>query len=145
MNPPALNNLVRLLMRPAWRRDRTRKWELVTLLLTDHVGMRGFHADWMDDPETTDVLSRAFDPHPGRGDIAELIVNAEMALDLGPRFHGVAHELAFYIAHGIDHLGGSDDATPRERRQMHRRELRWLERAHQLGLLETVLAPGDPA
>ena len=48
------------------------------------------------------------------------------------------------IAHGIDHLSGADDATPRERRRMHRRELRWLERAHQLGLLGTLLAPGGP-
>ncbi len=35
-------------------------------------------------------------------------------------------ELALYLAHGFDHLAGSDDATPAGYRAMRRRELRWL-------------------
>ena len=36
------------------------------------------------------------------------------------------HELALYIAHGLDHLSGADDATYEGYRTMRRRELRWL-------------------
>ncbi|MBQ3810327.1 MAG: hypothetical protein II839_05855, partial [Kiritimatiellae bacterium] len=35
-------------------------------------------------------------------------------------------ELALYLAHGFDHLAGSDDATAAGYRAMRRRELRWL-------------------
>ena len=35
-------------------------------------------------------------------------------------------ELALYLAHGFDHLAGSDDAASAGYRAMRRRELRWL-------------------
>lgn len=35
-------------------------------------------------------------------------------------------ELALYLAHGFDHLAGSDDAAAAGYRAMRRRELRWL-------------------
>ena len=148
VNPDALTKLVRMLMQPAKRRDRNRNWGTLSVLLTDHEGMSHWHEAFFNDPSTTDVISRAYDPLPGAPvplDHGELIVNAEMAQDLGPEYGGVARELAFYLAHGIDHLSGGDDLTPRDRRRMHRREQRWLDIASDRGLLNDLILPGSIA
>lgn len=79
----------------------------------------------------TDVISLRYAPVPGGppGGEAEILVNVERARQEGAkRAGGEAKELALYIAHGIDHLTGADDATPEERRRMRRRELGWLAR-----------------
>ncbi|MBQ7251301.1 MAG: rRNA maturation RNAse YbeY [Kiritimatiellae bacterium] len=79
----------------------------------------------------TDVISLRYAPVPGGppGGEAEIVVNAERARQEGAkRPGGEAKEFALYLAHGIDHLTGADDATPPERRRMRRRELRWLGR-----------------
>ena len=45
---------------------------------------------------------------------------------------GASEELALYLAHGFDHLAGSDDATAAGYRAMRLRELRWLAAASPL-------------
>ena len=40
---------------------------------------------------------------------------------------GADAELALYLAHGLDHLAGSDDDAPAGYRAMRRRELRWID------------------
>jgi rRNA maturation RNase YbeY len=79
----------------------------------------------------TDVISLRYAPVPGGppGGEAEIVVNVERARQAGAkRPGGEAKELALYIAHGIDHLAGADDATAPERKAMRRRELAWLGR-----------------
>ena len=62
------------------------------------------------------------------GASAELIINAERAREEGRgRSGGVARELALYLAHGLDHLAGFDDDTPKHRAAMRQRETRWLD------------------
>jgi len=62
---------------------------------------------------------------------AEIIVNVVRAQEEGKKRSrrgkwSAKHELALYIAHGIDHLTGADDAIPAERKKMRRREMRWV-------------------
>ena len=45
------------------------------------------------------------------------------------RGHSVRLELLLYALHGLLHLSGYDDTTPREHRRMHRREDELLQRA----------------
>ncbi|MGQ9660817.1 MAG: rRNA maturation RNAse YbeY, partial [Kiritimatiellia bacterium] len=85
------------------------------------------------------VPSRAADSHVG-----EIVVNVELAATRAPtrgcRFRNSCRELALYLAHGCDHLCGSDDSTPQARMRMLRREWRWLREAEHLGLLSGLLA-----
>ena len=79
---------------------------------------------------------------------AELIVNAERALIEGTKRKqnadarrgawSPAHELALYLAHGIDHLAGHDDADASGRRSMRRRERQWIRQAESEGLLNVL-------
>jgi len=78
----------------------------------------------------TDVITQGYDPMPGEepGVYGEIYVNRDRALSAAPRRKGwsPAKELLLYVAHGIDHLSGADDLSPRDYATMRRRELAWL-------------------
>ncbi len=78
----------------------------------------------------TDVITQRYDAMPGEaeGVYGELYVNVDQALRVAPKRRGwsPAKELLLYVAHGMDHLSGADDLTPRDYDRMRRRELRWL-------------------
>lgn len=96
------------------------------------------HGAVMGVPSPTDVITVPYAAMPGEPARAELLVNPEEALrrasrrgaELLPEERAMRWsadlELALYIAHGFDHLAGSDDASPAGFRAMRRRELRWL-------------------
>lgn len=96
--------------------------------------------------QQTDVVTQRYLAMPGvdtGGDEGEIIVNAERAAQEGARRKGgAARELALYIAHGMDHLAGFDDATPAERQAMRRREMNWLAALQPLPD-SLLLPPGD--
>lgn len=100
----------------------------LTVVLTDNRGIGAMNAACFGQDCTTDVIALRYRPvpPPGAGAGGEILVNVERAVECGPRHGGVHRELALYLAHGIDHLTGADDGTGPGRRQMRRRELRWL-------------------
>ncbi|MCE9613159.1 MAG: rRNA maturation RNase YbeY [Lentisphaerae bacterium] len=122
-------------------------WGEIRLVLTDNAGISRLHSRWMGAPLVTDVLSQRYDAVPGQPAVSdgEIVINVQRALEWGPacwlrRFpkadDASAQELALYMAHGCDHLAGSDDGTPAERRAMRQRELRWLMAARAAGLFK---------
>ena len=70
------------------------------------------HLDFMGLPDATDVITF----HHG-----EIVASAETAQarahELG---HSVEAEIGLYIVHGLLHLKGFDDMSPRERTRMHK-------------------------
>ena len=82
----------------------------------------------------TDVLSFLLDSHPesvpatglrgaGRMIEGEVIVSAEMALQMAAQYHWQgADELCLYLVHGLLHLCGYDDLTSEEQIVMRQRE-----------------------
>ena len=113
-------------------------WRGVTVLLVADGGSAEAHRLVFDDPAPTDVITTSFVEESPDGGISslegELVVNVQRAWQLGSRLAArrpagawsPAHELALYLAHGLDHLTGADDAEPSERRRMRSRELRWV-------------------
>jgi probable rRNA maturation factor len=71
----------------------------------------------------TDVLTFDY------GDQAEVIISVERAVAHAKAYRTTpARELALYVAHGILHLRGYSDATPRQRAKMRAAERRLLAR-----------------
>lgn len=82
----------------------------------------------------TDVLSFLLDSEPesfaatgprgaGRMIEGEVIVSAEMALQMAAQYHWQgSDELCLYLVHGLLHLCGYDDLTPEEQIVMRHRE-----------------------
>ena len=94
----------------------------------------------------TDVITLRYEETPASPAHGELLVNPHEAVrQVSNRLSGnyrstllpeeasipwsVADELLLYVAHGFDHLAGSDDLTAAGFRAMRRRELRWLAKA----------------
>lgn len=82
-----------------------------------HLGHRG----------PTDVISFALTPPGARRLVGELAVSVETARrEAASRGHAAYDELMLYVAHGLLHLLGHDDADPRARARMRRAEGEWL-------------------
>lgn len=116
----------------AWSRPQ-HPWRALTIhLLHDPLSAR-VNADILGHEGPTDVITQAYDPLPGEppGLLGELYVNLDVAQRMSQRLQTTTfeEEVVLYIAHGCDHLCGSDDATPAQRAAMRRRDLRWMRSA----------------
>lgn len=114
-------------------RRAARPFRAVAVVLQGDAESARVHKAIFDDPSATDVITQAYDPMPPEpeGVYGELYVNVDRAAAYA-RTKGPfpkEKELLLYVAHGMDHLSGADDATPRERLQMRRRELKWVREA----------------
>jgi probable rRNA maturation factor len=96
--------------------------ELSLVLLTD-AALAQLHADFLDDPSTTDVIT--FEGEPAAGAAGEICVSADTASAYA-REHGrdFSEELTLYLVHGWLHLAGFDDLQPAKKREMRRAEAR---------------------
>lgn len=84
--------------------------------------MARLHGEYMNDPTPTDVLTFDLGTSIDRRRLeGEIVVCADVALEHAGR-RGVRRELALYVAHGVLHLAGYDDHTPRGYARMHARE-----------------------
>ena len=89
----------------------------VSLLLTNDREIAKVHAEYLDDPTPTDVISFDLDGE------ADLVVSVETAKRIAKsQGHAVRAEVALYIVHGILHCCGFDDIVPRDRARMRRAE-----------------------
>jgi len=102
---------------------RLRRWRLTCVVASDAV-LRRLNRRFHGRDRSTDVL--AFDLGPSAPDVrpcADIVVNAERARRVARRLGlSAREELVRYIVHGVLHLTGLDDAHPRARRRMERRQ-----------------------
>ena len=79
------------------------------------------HADFMDDPSPTDVIT--FPAQPEMKSAGEIIVSVDhahsRAAELGEQF---SRELSLYLVHGWLHLAGYDDSKESDRAKMREAE-----------------------
>ena len=95
----------------------------VSLLLTDDAEIARVHAEFLDEPTPTDVISFDLDGE------AELVVSVETAKRTAKSHgHELRAEVALYVVHGILHVCGFDDIRPRERARMRAAERDVLQR-----------------
>ncbi len=99
--------------------------ELSLVFLTD-AALAQLHADFLDDPSTTDVIT--FEGDPALGAAGEICVSVDTAARYA-RAHqrDFSAELTLYLVHGWLHLSGYDDLEPAKKRVMRRAEARAME------------------
>jgi probable rRNA maturation factor len=98
--------------------------ELSVVFLADRALAR-IHADFMDDPTPTDVIT--FEGDRAAGLAGEICVSADMARAYArARGRNFAEELTLYVVHGWLHLAGYDDLQPAQKRRMRAAEKRAL-------------------
>ncbi len=98
--------------------------ELSVSFLTDSALAR-LHADYLDDPTTTDVIT--FEGDATLDHAGDVCVSVDTALAYSAR-HALplAEELLRYVIHGWLHLAGYDDLEPHKKRRMRAAENRAL-------------------
>ena len=96
--------------------------ELSVAFLTD-AALARLHADFLDDPSNTDVIT--FEAQPALGSAGEICVSADTARTYASeRGHDFSEELTLYVVHGWLHLAGYDDLQPAKKRRMRTAEAR---------------------
>jgi probable rRNA maturation factor len=118
------------LLRAAIRRVMTeelRREVNVSVAVVDDERIAELNWVFLGRPEPTDVL--AFPLDEGRSAeepehvFGEIVISAERARREARKRHADPEtELLLYAVHGMLHLAGYDDRTPRERKRMRRRE-----------------------
>lgn len=142
-NLPGIRRLLLFFMDKVRSAHPRRRWDEISLILADDAGMARINRLYLDREQATDVISFTLPGLPRAGAPCatgvggELFVNVQRALEVAGR--NVDRELALYIAHACDHLAGAEDRSPRGRRRMRTRELRWLREAERMRLLKDLL------
>ena len=89
----------------------------LSVALVDDQTIAQVHADFMDDPSPTDVIT--FPADPAMESAGEIIVSVDHALmrseELDEPF---SRELCLYLVHGWLHLAGYDDRNEEDRARM---------------------------
>jgi probable rRNA maturation factor len=106
--------------------------ELSVVFLTD-AALAKLHANFLEDPRPTDVITFAGDP--ALGTAGEICISADAAIrHVSSRLLSRAAcrtafsaELMLYLVHGWLHLAGYDDLVPKKKQSMRRAEARALE------------------
>jgi probable rRNA maturation factor len=102
--------------------------ELSLVFMTDEA-LATLHADFLDDPTVTDVIT--FEGNSVLGSAGEICVSADAALrQIGSASAktraAFSTELILYVVHGWLHLAGYDDLQPAKKRIMRRAEAKAL-------------------
>lgn len=109
----------------------------LSIVLVSDSMIAKLNAQYHATPAATDILS--FDYGKGRG---ELIISVEHAIGQAKRFRSTpARELVLYVIHGILHLHGYNDTTPRHRVRMRAGERRLLNGLHRQFRLAALIGP----
>jgi probable rRNA maturation factor len=84
------------------------------------------HAEFLGDDSPTDVISFVLDSSPGNLE-GEVVASADTAIARAPEYDwSPAEELLLYVIHGVLHLVGYDDTTPKARKTMQKMERRYI-------------------
>jgi probable rRNA maturation factor len=96
--------------------------ELSLAFLTD-AALARIHADFLDDPTTTDVIT--FEGNTTLESAGEICVSADTAATFAATHdRDFSDELTLYVVHGWLHLAGYDDLKPAKKRRMRAAESR---------------------
>jgi probable rRNA maturation factor len=98
----------------------------ISLAVVDDAAIRPLNRRYLGHDFATDVLSFLFD-RDDSGLEGEIVVSAETARAAAQDFGcPPGDELLLYVVHGMLHLAGYDDQTPRQRAAIQEREDRYL-------------------
>lgn len=121
-NVPADASKLRTLVRTVCKRFGVSR-AVVSIGIVDDAEMRKLNKRFLNRTGNTDCLSFDLSDETEPARVFDLIVNGELAVrEAARRGHSARAELALYVAHGLLHQLGFDDATAEQAKRMHRAE-----------------------
>ena len=95
----------------------------LSLVFMSDPALAQIHADFLDDPSETDVIT--FEGDPALSTAGEVCVSADRAAHYADSHErDFSEELTLYLVHGWLHLAGYDDLEPAKKRRMRAAEAR---------------------
>jgi len=109
----------------------------VSIHFVKETEIQALHARYFGDPTSTDCISFPFaDSVPSYCFLGEVFICPLVALRYAAsKKLDPLHEVTLYLVHGLLHLLGFDDISPKERRRMRRAEKRIMNHLKQQNLL----------
>jgi probable rRNA maturation factor len=99
----------------------------VSLAFVDDATIAGLNKRFLDHEGPTDVITFPLSGRGARELEGEIVIGVEVAQrEARDRGHDVNTELCLYVIHGVLHLCGYDDGTPRGASEMRRKEREYL-------------------
>ncbi len=96
----------------------------VSVALVDDKTMAGLNRRYLGRRGPTDVLAFPFDQGPAGKDLGEIVISVETARKVARRRKkSIKQEIYLYAVHGLLHLLGFDHKTPREAKEMRKKEI----------------------
>lgn len=107
----------------------------LSLAFVDDKTLASIHADFMDDPSPTDVIT--FPAEPAMQSAGEILISVDRAIEQAHRQGApLSHELSLYIVHGWLHLAGHEDNTPESILKMRTAENTCMQMLQEAGQLD---------
>ena len=95
----------------------------IDISIVDDADIRQIHRQFLQQDNTTDVISFDLSDEMEPGRTFQIVVNADMAArQAAKRGHTTEAELALYITHGLLHNLGFDDVDTEQAQKMHETE-----------------------
>ncbi|HJZ90476.1 MAG TPA: rRNA maturation RNase YbeY [Gemmataceae bacterium] len=99
----------------------------VSLAFVDDATIAGLNQRFLDHEGPTDVITFPLSGRGARKLEGEVVIGVDVAQrEASDRGHDVNTELCLYVIHGVLHLCGFDDGTPRGASEMRRKEREYL-------------------
>ena len=110
----------------------------LSIVLVDDETIARYNETYLSHRGPTDVISfpqREGDlPSPRKELLGDVMVSVERAAEQAEQYgHGIEEEVVLLVIHGLHHLLGWDDQTPRERAEMEREQQRLLQECYRQG------------
>jgi probable rRNA maturation factor len=100
----------------------------LSFAFVDNPTIHRLNKQYLNHDEPTDVLSFPYSAANAKKLEGELIIGVEIAQEQATeRGHDVQAELALYVIHGLLHLCGYDDKSPKAEKEMRERERHYLQ------------------
>ncbi len=105
---------------PLLPRPLPAKLSALQFVLVDRAAMARVHGDFLGDPTETDVITFPY---------GEILICPAVARDRAAEYElEVEQEILLYALHGLLHLAGYDDTTPKLAKEMARAQARLLKK-----------------
>ena len=99
----------------------------ISLAFVDNATIHRLNKRYLDHDQPTDVLTFPLSNPVAKELAGEVIVGVEVAREqAAERGHDAQVEVALYVIHGLLHLCGYDDKSPKNAKKMRRRERHYL-------------------
>ena len=116
-----------------------KSWDEISIIIVDNNKIKKLHKKYFNKNTITDVITFSYSPIPGENKFsADIVINIDLVYKEGLIRNNIDYELAFYIAHGIDHLNGNNDNYYLKRKKMQTREKKWLLKLEKNNLLNNL-------